>query len=176
MTRRCEQWPRISTDRLSSSNCHCLVQKNSNQPDAKSAFLFEFREILRGPGAAILDYLFRAFTVRKDSTRYEAQQTMIAREPSIELCRAFLQECLRCSRVVQPTRIEHHSCRHRVLRTSLPLRFSRPLDRANESSRVECAFGTFHAEIHHESLRPLVVPFGKLRRNCSEITKHPAEP
>src|SRR6267154_731264 len=59
---------------LSSSNCHCLIQKNSNQPAAKSA---------------------------------------------------FLQECPRCSRFIEPTRIEHHSCRHHMLRTSHPLRFSR---------------------------------------------------
>ena len=139
----------LSTNSLSSSDCHCLVQDNSNQPAAKSAFLLEFWEILRGPGAAILDCLFRAFTARKNSTRYEAQQTTIAREPSIELCRAFLQGCPRCSRFVEPTRIEHHSCRHRVLRISLPLRLSRPLDRANESSRR--GMGVWHTPHRNSS-------------------------
>ena len=129
---------------LSSSNCHCLVHENSNQPAAKSAFPLEFWKILRSPGTAIVDCLFRAFTVRKNSTRYEAQQTMIAREPSIELCRAFLQECPRCSRFIEPTRIEHNSCRHQMLRTALPLRCSaiRPSERIIAAWNVRLAHPT----------------------------------
>src|SRR5258706_4868467 len=71
---------------LSSSNCHCLIQKNSNQPAAKSAFVLEFSGILRGPDAAILDCLFRASTIRKNSTRYQARQTLLASDTRIHLC------------------------------------------------------------------------------------------
>jgi hypothetical protein len=95
-----QQPPSISTDKRSSPNCHCLVQENSNQPTAKSAFLLELWGMLRGPDATIFDSLFRAFTALKNATRYEVQQIITAREPSIEFCRAFLQKCLHCSRFV----------------------------------------------------------------------------
>ena len=131
---------------------------------------------MRGPDAAILDCLFRAFTIRKNSTRYEAQQTMIARESSIELCRAFLQECPRCSRFIEPTRIEHHSCRHHhdAHQSSLEI-FSaiRPRDESSRSGM--CVWHIPHRN-HYDLLRLLVVRFGKLRRNSCEITKQPVEP
>ena len=96
----CLLYEGVSIDKPSSSNCHCLVQENSNQPAAKSAFLLELWGILRGSDAAILDCLFRPFTVLKNSTSHEVQQAITAREPRIELCRAFLQKCPHCSRFV----------------------------------------------------------------------------
>src|SRR5262249_16030261 len=70
---RCGPADECSTDRPSLSNCHCFVHPNSNQPAAKAPFLLEFREILGGSDATILNCLCRAFRVWKNSTCYEAQ-------------------------------------------------------------------------------------------------------
>ena len=95
-----QQPPPISTDDSFSPSRECLVHYNSNQPAAKGAFMLKVWKVLRGSDSRTFDSLFRAFTALKNSTRYEVQQTITAREPSIELCRAFVQKYPHCSRFV----------------------------------------------------------------------------
>jgi hypothetical protein len=59
---------RSQLDKPSSSNCHCLVNENSDQPAAKSAFMSKGWRVLRGSDSTILDSLFRAFIALKNST------------------------------------------------------------------------------------------------------------
>jgi hypothetical protein len=95
-----QQPPLLSTDEPFSPSRECLVHYNSNQPTAKSAFMLKVWKVLTGSDSRTFDSLFRAFTALKNSTRYEVQQTIAAREPSIEFCRTFLQKCPHCSHFV----------------------------------------------------------------------------
>jgi|SRR6266404_3849933 hypothetical protein len=87
--RRCDQ--QLSLPKPSSSSSQCFVDQNSEQPAPKSAFMIKVGRVLRGCESTIFDGLFRTFTAPKDSTGYEAEQTITAREPSIELRQVFLQ-------------------------------------------------------------------------------------